>query len=389
MYEKNIYASHRNNGAIEFVPRFDLNNDGFVDIYTTNRVLHCTYIYWGSASGYSIDNRTTYQFSGVGGNCDAADVNFDGYAEILCAPLQSSGLYIYHGSANGPNPYNPSILSIPSSWNESGLFADLNKDGYIDIVTGNRFSNQASIFWGSASGYSNSNSAELPTQSGQHNIEVADFNKDNWLDILFVNDNSTYNYIYWGSPSGYSPGNLKRLINSGNGHGSSVGDLNSDGYLDLIFTTTNSNTAYIYYGTPSGYSNYVALNPGQGNGSGYGGSSIADFNLDGFLDIVFFTVGYSMVYWGSASGFSDNNRYPIPIQIWSSSGFVCDFNDDGALDVLLGNWGGMVLHTLHGGRALRPHKHLVLTMTTTECFVRLAMCIIVSIMKIIYLRSLM
>jgi hypothetical protein len=339
IFEKNIYASNRSGGTIEFVHRFDLDNNGFVDLFIADRLSQCHYIYWGTPNGYSVTNRTTYPTGGTAGNCDGADVDFDGYPDFLIAPLQNTSLFIYKGSTNGPNPSNPIILSIPSNWNESGMFADLNKDGYIDIITGNRFDNQASIFWGSASGYSNSNSTELPTQSGQHNIEVGDFNKDNWLDILFVNDNAYQNYIYWGSSSGYSPTNYQALNTPGAPHGSSVGDLNDDGYLDLVFTTRQTNQAYLYYGSQTGYSNYVILNPGQGYGSGYGGSSIADINNDGFLDIVFFTVGNPMIYWGSANGFSDANRLPIPIQVWTSAGFVCDLNGDGALDVLLGNWG--------------------------------------------------
>ncbi|OYD14892.1 hypothetical protein CH330_07205 [candidate division WOR-3 bacterium JGI_Cruoil_03_51_56] len=31
-YHSNIYASHRNGGAVEFEPRFDLNNDGYCDL---------------------------------------------------------------------------------------------------------------------------------------------------------------------------------------------------------------------------------------------------------------------------------------------------------------------------------------------------------------------
>ncbi|MEO0165535.1 MAG: FG-GAP-like repeat-containing protein [candidate division WOR-3 bacterium] len=339
IYEKNLFASRRNNGCVEYLPRFDLDNNGYVDLFIAARLNECHYIYWGESTGYNTGNYTIYPTSGTAGNCDAADVDFDGYPDFLVVPLQNECIFVFHGTPSGPNPSGPITLSVPSAWNESGMFADFNKDGYIDIVIGNRYTNQASIFWGSASGYSNSNSTELPTQSGQHNVEVADFNKDNWLDILFVNDNATYNFIYWGSVSGYSPSNYQTLNNVGIGHGSSVADLNSDGYLDLVFTTRNTNAACIYYGSPSGYSNYVVVNPGQGNGSGYGGSSVADLNGDGYLDIVFFAVGNPVIYWGSGSGYSDSNRFMIPIQVWTSAGFVCDLNGDGYLDILLGNWG--------------------------------------------------
>jgi len=37
-HENTIYASHRSGGAVEFVPRFDLNNDGYNDLIVVNSI---------------------------------------------------------------------------------------------------------------------------------------------------------------------------------------------------------------------------------------------------------------------------------------------------------------------------------------------------------------
>ena len=50
-YERNIYASHLDGGTIEFAPRFDLNNDGYIDIVTCDGGGPYVTIYWGSSSG--------------------------------------------------------------------------------------------------------------------------------------------------------------------------------------------------------------------------------------------------------------------------------------------------------------------------------------------------
>ncbi|MEO0184505.1 MAG: VCBS repeat-containing protein, partial [candidate division WOR-3 bacterium] len=109
IYEKNIYASHRGNGTIEFVPRVDLNQDGFIDLFTSDRDGPDIRIYWGSNSGYSPGNCLLFPTSG-GGNCDGADLNSDGYSDFI-ATHRFENIRIYWGSATGLNPGNYFELS--------------------------------------------------------------------------------------------------------------------------------------------------------------------------------------------------------------------------------------------------------------------------------------
>ncbi|MGQ9701995.1 MAG: FG-GAP-like repeat-containing protein [bacterium] len=335
-FERNLYPSHLSGGTIEFVPRFDLNNDGYIDLFSgTSSTIS---IYWGSQSGYSLSNKMTFATDGTG-NCDAADLNNDGYPEFIASYGNNDPrLVIYWGSATGFNPINNFSLYTVS--NEAVYVADCNKDGYLDLIVGVSLNyNTLSIYWGSASGYSNSNRIDLPCLYGAHNIEVGDLNKDNWYDIIIVNNNGTSNYIYWGSANGYSPGNFTTLIAPSTPHGSSIADLNGDSYLDIIFTSVYGSQSYLYYGGPNGYQNYQTLN----TGSTYGGSSVLDVNNDGYLDILFFR-GWpdplrSVIYWGSASGYSDGNKTEIGTSLYGSGGFVADLNYDGYFDIFVNNRG--------------------------------------------------
>ncbi|MGB9722172.1 MAG: FG-GAP-like repeat-containing protein, partial [bacterium] len=330
IYERNIYSSNHANGAVEFVPRTDLNSDGFIELFTSDRDGPNIKIYWGSMSGYSPGNCMLFNTSG-GGNCDAADLNCDGYADFIVTHRFES-IRIYWCSPTGPNPGNYFEISPLNS--ESCFPADFNKDGYIDIAVGLRTSGYGSIFWGSAMGYSYNNRTDLPSYSGEHNIEVADFNKDNWLDVLFVYATDAYR-IYWGSNAGFLPSNFTQLQGLTGCHGSSVADLNNDSFLDLVFTFWYEPQSYIYWGSPTGYSpgNMQVLNPGYC----YGGSSIADMDNNGFLDIVYHRGGYGVhyqeIYWGSSTGYSDNDTSNIGIEIEASGGTIGDYNFDGHLDI--------------------------------------------------------
>ncbi|UCF71385.1 MAG: T9SS type A sorting domain-containing protein [candidate division WOR-3 bacterium] len=336
-FERNIYASHAAGGAVEFAPRFDLNNDGYIDLFTADRSGPYVRIYWGSAGGYSAGNVQLFNSSG-GANCDAADLNCDGYPEFLVAHYLEK-ISIYWGTAGGPDPMNYTDLPM-TAWNRKGIFsADFDKDGYLDIATTQGIDpDHGAVYWGSDTGYSVSDRIDLPCTFGNHNIEVADLNLDNWLDILFVEYAGGYAgqiSIYWGSVSGFIPSAVTILPGLIGNSGVSVADLNGDGYLDLIGTGWYDPRSYIYWGTAGGYSvaNMQVLSPGYC----YGGSSVADLDGDSYLDIVYhhggYGVDYQKVYWGSVSGYSNGNYSDLGIPLETSGGLVADFNGDGHLDV--------------------------------------------------------
>ena len=337
IYERNIYTSHLDGGAVEFAPRFDLNNDGYIDLFTADEHGSYVRIYWGSTSGYSPSNLTLFPTLGAS-NCDAADLDGDGYSEFLVTHQIDPKFSIYWGSPTGPNSSNH--FDIPTTQQaRQGIFvADFDKDGYLDIATSQTvIPDYGAIFWGDSTGYDINRRTDLPVAFGVHNIEVADLNKDNWLDVLFVEyytSSTGQSTIYWGSSTGFSPSNYTLLPGPGS-FGASVADLNKDKYLDLILTTWYNTQSYIYWGDTTGYSssNMQTLNPG----SCYGGSAVADINEDGYLDIVYHRGGYGStpqrIYWGSATGYSDNDTTWFGISIETSGGFIADLNFDGDLDV--------------------------------------------------------
>ncbi len=336
-YTQNLYAAQ--NGNIEFASRFDLNNDGYIDIFSSSS--SAISIYWGSSQGYSTGNMISFPTNGTGG-CEGADLNQDGWPEFVVS--YGNGLdriAIYWGTPNGYTPTN--CCNIPLNvTNETIYIADLNKDGYLDIIGGTTIGySTSSIYWGSSQGYSAGRRTDLPTVYGAHNFEVADLDGNGYLDIIAVNNNATYNYIYWGSAAGYSTASRTTLNLPGVAipHGSTVADFNGDGWLDIVFTAVFSNTAYLFYGSASGYTTYQGLQPG----SCYGGSSAVDFNADGYVDIVFFrgrSGGQPVVYWGSATGFSETNKMFFGSYISGTGGFIADLNGDHTLDVYIENYEG-------------------------------------------------
>lgn len=344
-YEANLYSSHRGDGAVEFSGRFDLDNNGYIDIMGNGWVL------WGSSQGYS-DNRIT-NYSGGGGS-DAADLNTDGYPEFITTIMGGSE-NIFWGNAQGPDPSNRTVISVSAYNNEGIIAADFNKDGYLDLLAAID-DNNAAVFWGSQSGFSFGNRSPLPCWKAGYNPEVADLNKDGWLDAILISGESPNNYIYWGSPSGLSASRFTRVIVPVDigGHGISLADLDYDGWLDIVYAQNRSgfNDAMILWGSEAIYRpgtevsvDFLLPLPDRA----FGGSSVADFNEDGYLDIVFFGNDYvpPRIFWGGADGISADRFQDLNLSFGvGSGGVVADFTSDDHLDIVELSYGGTVL--FHG-----------------------------------------
>lgn len=342
-FSRDLYASHCGDGALEFVGRYDLNNDGYIDIPG------CGWILWGSSSGYSTGNKTECM---GGGGCDAADLNNDGYPEFLTTQM-SDPIRIFWGTPSGPDVSNPLELECYNYNNEGVFIADFNNDGYLDLLA-SVDDNNAGIFWGSRGSYSSSDVTLLPCFKAGFNPEAADLNKDGWLDVIVITGD-TYDkdeqFIYWGSPNGFSAGNrTKVLYGKGGPHGMSVADINRDGWLDLVYSGNIPDTAAILWGSEDVYKSGQAVQVDlylDLSHHCFGGSGVADLDSDGYLDVVFFgNDGVPpRIYWGGPDAISPDRYTDLPdCPSVGSGGFVADFNADGSLDIFeYGHGGGSLL----------------------------------------------
>lgn len=371
----------------------DLNGDGFTDIIVANsgnyefidspfaqirrqnedHTMPGAQIYWGSPGGYQAQ-RTIGIPGDRPSSLAAIDFNLDGILDLAVAgggefhpPYVNSR--IYWGTKNGYSVQ--SYTSLPTFAATGTAAADLNKDGYPDVVFADlgdyNFPFPPSlIYWGGSDGFSPQNRTELETH-GVGGLAVADINNDNWLDIICANSagfppidqlldyGQDYDwpdsYIYLGSPDGFSSQRRISLPTKG-ATGVKAADFNKDGYLDLVFTNAGSFAlpplpdTYIYWGDPQGFSTVRRTDLATGGASAV---SVADLDRDGWLDLVLSVTGTylyigqpkfpsSYVYWGGSNGFSENRRLALPTEA-SQGNTVTDVNGDGILDILFSQLG--------------------------------------------------
>ncbi|HDG68292.1 MAG TPA: VCBS repeat-containing protein, partial [candidate division Zixibacteria bacterium] len=361
--DPNLYASWRgfmetdpaDRGAVEWFPRFDLDNNGFPDFISSDGdTPYYLRVWYMGASG--LDSSRFLDSGQPGDNCDFADLNTDGFAEIIHSGYKNGKGIIYWNNYGTFRSDDTTCFENDTS--EAVYVADFDKDGYLDIVVAGTSSRGRTYFhWGGAGGshgwyISATTYIDIGTGLG-HNIESADFDGDGDLDLMLVAYSETGPLYFLRNDGGrtFSVDTIP-LDFTNYRHGLSVADLDKDGDIDFVITTFNA---------PSS-SSKVCLNDGSGNfldciiltpGACYGGSALNDFNGDNWLDILFFRgqpPGSLVIYpnsGGVAPLFSDATRYTIgPYEVYTSGGTVIDANNDGHLDIFVNVYSGPPTYSL-------------------------------------------
>jgi len=250
----------------------DLDGDGRPEVifnstmrgpYTLHKGFQ-SYIYLGNRDAeYGVDRRLELT---TGPSCAyvLADLNLDGYPDPVFTTHE--GLRIFPGGPDGPQTDRHVDLLTPSVGIQCLLVADFDRDGYLDLLalaTTNddkpeTMANSSIIFYGSANGFSQERSENVPTVCvGEGN--VADLNKNGYLD-LFFGDRRDGVTIYYGGANGYSPERSAFIpIDTGWAGSINVADLNENGWLDLVVTilghySRQPGSFQIFYGGPGGFS---------------------------------------------------------------------------------------------------------------------------------------
>lgn len=287
------------------------------------------------------------------------DLNNDGYADVVRSVSGGAKGTWINDKREGFNSESSYALPLPivdSSSRDQGVrFADINQDGYPDLLSA-KGSSEA-VYRNTGAGWEkigmNLPSFFVDSSGTDQGVRLAEVNGDRNIDI--IESRAGTNEVYLHTGSGWSASAFQfpvDIVNStGGDQGVRLADINGDGLVDVLVAENigvSTQAVYLNNGTNWQASQDWALPAGlyftQTNQPDTG-VRLIDVNGDGLIDL---TQGFanstenSYTTWlntGSAWQQDDTYNFPEAFVQRNSNSYVrlADINGDGATDLLYGN----------------------------------------------------
>ncbi len=364
----------------------DFNKDGIPDLAVTNLADGTVSILLGTKGGSSAFlPQVSYATGQAPYAVVAGDFNNDGSLDLAVSNLGSGTVTILlnngagiFGSQHAYNTGTTGTAGATTSPEPYGLaIAEINKDGYLDLVVTNTGEGTVSVLLGNGDG---SFAAPLTTAvgSGPFATAVADFNGDGRPDLMVVSSTSgSVAYLLGDGSGSFSPAAVSTYSTGLTPYSAAVGDFNQDGFPDVAITSLGDPKA-----PPAAGSVTILLNNA---GSGFATTTYAtgvtptsvavlDFDGDGRQDLAVTNSGENTV--GILRGVGDGTfgaqvAYPSVSNPYQLA--VADFNGDGKQDLAVTTFGSNVVGVQPGtqtgvyqldGLALKGLTHTIAAIYT-------------------------
>ena len=322
----------------------DVNGDGFEDLVTSNYLANSVSILLGAGDG-SFGAPTEFPLdpdSGAGPlGAAIADLNGDGFADIVTENYQSNG-FVNVLLGNGDGSFRPALKFQAGDGGDFPTVADVNGDGRPDIVVGNYRAGTVSVLrnLGSTPGgdVSFEHQPELPAGLYPAFVSVADVNGDSQPDIICPNGGGTISVLLnLGNDLQGAATFQDQIVIPSDNFPFSVGiaDFNGDSKPDLVSAHRNDNTVQLQLGNGDGtFGAEVSFKAGD---TPYA-TVVADLNGDGRPDVAVANrnAGTVSVLLGKGDA-TFQPQLTVPVGQRPLTIRVADVNRDGHPDVLTAN----------------------------------------------------
>lgn len=351
-----------NNTSSSFtVSAVDLNGDGLLDAISNSGSTLQVYFNNGTSDPYSSASAISQSSAGATITDTATgDIDRDGDIDIVVSTSSTNKLFINDGSQQPFNSTTATVISTSVYPSLSIQLADMDGDGWLDVVVGNDYSSGSAqpdrlyTNLGTSPYLENITGTDISSINYRtYNIKVADLNNDSFPDVAVSGANSHVRYYLNDQNLDADDNPFTNVTGEAIGSGWNfytdtldLGDINNDGWIDVVTSGVGSNTnrAYLNYGdnvTPfdASTTTHNISNDGESGRD----IKLRDLDADGDLDvIVAYTRARDRIYLnnGSTDPFDGVSGIEVSEDALDSRGIeAADVDNDGDYDILIAHSG--------------------------------------------------
>jgi hypothetical protein len=257
-----------------------------------------------------------------------ADLNEDGYNDLISGNGTDNTIAVSLGRGNGT--FDPKVQYSCDAPVSAIAVADLNKDGHLDVINVCQTINEVGMRLGAGDGTLGARMVIAVTSPTD--VVIGDFDHNTWPDIAIVNGTANTLGLLRGLGGG-SFGPITYFAGTGATR-LAIGDVNNDTHLDVVSTRAGSSGFSLWLG--SGIGGFAAPTTFTMNDIA-SDVMLVDLNTDGKLDVVATVPANSAVNvrLGNGDGTFGTNAAQTAEGGTAAALVSADFNGDNIPDVVV------------------------------------------------------
>ncbi len=322
----------------------DYNNDGYDDLFVPNYNPDLpSNLYINNTDGTFTKQTTGILVSELSGALAAswADLDNNGYKDVVIANNVDNRDFIYLNNNQTLVGIEEALLEESNSYSHSVSFVDYDNDSFVDIYVSDYFESKANKLYRNNGDGSFDRIEEGPLVNqavSSVGSTWGDVNNDGFMDV-FVPVRQDQNLLFINN--GDRSFTKLEMGDNASSVGCSFADIDNDGDLDLFVANASKEDNFLYRNDGTGNFTLLADSPvSQGGGDSHG-SVFGDFNNDGWLDLFVSNDrnGVKFFYLNDGEGnFLRITNIPIVAPEGNSFGVASsDYDNDGDLDIAIAN----------------------------------------------------